>query len=380
MAGLDSSRVFGGLSGAELRTLEESAQTTSFSAGQEIIHEGDPGTGVYIITDGKVAITSTVGNENCKVLSQLGPGDFFGEMAVLDDQGRSATVTAETEVRALFIPRDQLLATLSRSPKLAISLMKEVSQRMRDFNLQYTREVIQAERLALVGRFARSIVHDFKNPLNIVGISADMAAMENATVEMRQLSRDRIRRQINRMSNMISELLEFTRGRSQQVVMARLSYGDFVRQFIAECEPELEVKSVKIELENEPPDVGILLDPTRLSHVFNNLFNNACDAMEGGGTILLRFREEDDQIITEIQDTGSGIATEVRDRLFEAFATYGKAKGTGLGLSICQRIVEDHQGTLTARNGPEGGALFTLTLPLRQAERTAALNPSLVHG
>ena len=71
---------------------------------------------------------------------------------VLDDQGRSATVTADTDVQVLFIPRDQLLEALARSPKLAISLMKEVSLRMREFNIHYTREVVQAERLALVGR------------------------------------------------------------------------------------------------------------------------------------------------------------------------------------------------------------------------------------
>jgi signal transduction histidine kinase len=106
------------------------------------------------------------------------------------------------------------------------------------------------------------------------------------------------------------------------------------------------------------------MDPRRLTHVFHNLIHNACDAMPDGGTIFLRFEVVEGELRTEIRDTGKGIAPEVAPRLFEAFATYGKASGTGLGLSICKRIVEDHRGRITARNAPEGGALFTITLPL----------------
>jgi signal transduction histidine kinase len=68
--------------------------------------------------------------------------------------------------------------------------------------------------------------------------------------------------------------------------------------------------------------------------------------------------------VTEFHDTGKGIPPQMLDRLFQPFATYGKANGTGLGLSICKKIVQDHKGTVYARNAPEGGAVFGFTLPL----------------
>jgi len=373
MGGLRSIRLFEKLPAADLQALENAAHERQFGAGQDILREGDPGDGIYVIRSGQVKITCLVGQDPRRAqLAQLDAGDFFGEMAVLDERGRSATVTAGTDTVVLFLPREAVLKTLAGSPTMAVTLMREFSMRMRDMMLQYTRELLQAERLTLVGRFARSIVHDFKNPLNIVGISADMVAMDKTTPEMRRTARDRIRRQVERMSNMISELLEFTRGAAQEVVLAKVDYGAFVSGLIAELAPEVEVKSVKLEFGNPPPGTAVLIDPKRLVHVFHNIINNACDAMDDGGTITLRFREEGDKLITELRDSGPGIPDEMKDRLFEPFATHGKTRGTGLGLSICKRIVEDHKGRIEASNAPEGGAVFSFSLPIARQPGSAA--------
>jgi signal transduction histidine kinase len=216
-----------------------------------------------------------------------------------------------------------------------------------------------------VGRFARTIVHDFKNPLNIIGISADMAALETANLEMRQTCRTRIRRQVERMSNMISELLEFTRGSGATVVLGRMDYAEWVNSLLDELRSETEVKGSELVLESDPPSVRLLLDPVRLGHVFHNILNNACDAMPEGGKIFMRFRQDPESVVTEIEDTGPGIAPEIAPRLFEAFATYGKSRGTGLGLSICKRIIQDHSGRISAGNSARGGAVFSFSLPVR---------------
>jgi signal transduction histidine kinase len=349
---------------AELRDLEQTAQFRLYHAGRHIFEEGDPGDGLYLIADGTVQITCLLGHEERRVLSRLTKGDFFGEMAVLDDKPRSATATAETDVHLHFIAREDLLRVLAESPSLAVGLMREFSQRMREFNHQYTKELLQAERLALVGRFARSIVHDFKNPLNIIGIAAEMAAMDSVSPQMRQTSCARIRRQVDRLSNMISELMEFTRGSSGAMVLARRDYGAFVRQVLDEARPEIEPRDVKLELGSELPVLLLLFDPGRLAHVFHNLISNACDAMPKGGQITVRVHTTDRDVITELEDTGSGIAPDIEPRLFEAFATYGKSQGTGLGLSICRKIIEDHRGTISARNQAGGGAVFAFALPL----------------
>jgi signal transduction histidine kinase len=113
-----------------------------------------------------------------------------------------------------------------------------------------------------------------------------------------------------------------------------------------------------------PPPVWLPFDPKRLRRVFHNLLYNAADAMPRGGKVLVRYRVETKELITEIEDTGPGIAPEIADKLFEAFATFGKEHGTGLGLSICKKIIEDHQGRIWARNEPGRGAVFGFALPL----------------
>ena len=365
MVALETSRLFSGLPDSELRILKDAVRIQSFPPGKVIFTEGDVGDGLYVVRTGTVQISAFVNENERRILSRVESGDFFGEMAVVDNEPRSATAMAEKGTEIYFVPREVVFQMLERSPKLAVNLMREFSLRLREFNRHYIREVLESERLTLVGRFARSIVHDFKNPLNIMGIAADLAAMENAPWEARQMARNRIRRQIDRLTAMINELLEFTRGSETLSVLVQTNYGEFVLRLLDEIRMEMGDSKVTLECENEPPAIPLLLDPVRLNHLFINLINNAADAMPNGGKIKFRFKLTDKEVITEIADNGQGIAPEILPRLFEAFATYGKSQGTGLGLSISKRIIEDHQGRIEGRNDPAGGAVFAFTLPIR---------------
>jgi signal transduction histidine kinase len=289
---------------------------------------------------------------------------MFGEMAVLENKPRSASAVSVAETAIYFIPRDAMLKLVESSPLLAMGLLREISNRLLEFNRQYIREVLQTERLALVGRFARSIVHDLKNPLNIISITAEMAGIEKGTPELRRLARLRITKQVDRISELVNEILEFTQGSQKSAfVPAAIEYGQFVRQLIDEIRPEIELKSAAIELE-DPPAVKVLLDPKRLRRVFYNLIHNATDAMPSGGTIYIRFHRADGEVATEIEDSGPGIAPEIADHLFDAFARFGKAHVKGLGISICKKIIENHTGKISARNEPGRGAVFAFTLPV----------------
>lgn len=363
MVALETTKLFSGLSPTELQFLKNISCAKCCIAGQPIFQEGDPGDGVYVISEGRVQISVVLGPEQQRILSRFGPGEFFGEMSVLDHAPRSASATAEVDTRLWFIPHDELLQMLERSPKLAFSLVREFSLRLREFDRQYVQEVLQSERLSLVGRFARSIVHDFKNPLAIISLAADMGAIEHS-VELRKLARDRIRKQVDRLSNMINELLEFTRGAQASIVLALTDYSVFISQLIEDNQAELAEKSVRLLCENPPPAVRLLLDPRRLNHAFCNLIHNAVEAMPNGGEIVLRFKVKPKEVITEVEDTGPGIDPQIASKLFDPFATFGKPHGTGLGLSICQRIVQDHHGHIQSRNEPGHGAIFAIALPL----------------
>ena len=239
-----------------------------------------------------------------------------------------------------------------------MELLREISRRLREFDQRYIQEILQSERLAVVGRFARSIVHDLKNPLNIIGLSAEMTTLQKATPESRQRAATTIRDQVERISDLIGEILDFTQGSRADYVLGMADYATFARQTLEEMRAEVEPRGIRLESEVPPSVLKLSFDPKRLRRVFENLIHNAAEAVPAGGTVLVRVHVQGGDVITEIEDTGPGIAPQIAGKLFEPFATYGKVHGTGLGLSICKRIVEDHRGRIWAGNKPGGGAVF----------------------
>ncbi|HMP82920.1 MAG TPA: ATP-binding protein [Verrucomicrobiota bacterium] len=364
MVALESVKLFRDLRPEEMRALRAISREKRFAAGQVIFEEGDPGDAAYVLKDGLVEIGSGVNPSERRVFSQFQPGEVFGEMSVIEHMPRSATAIAAKDSVVYFIPSGEMLSLVERSPALALSLLKEISARLREFNQQHLREVLQAEQLAVIGRFARAIVHDLKNPLTIIGLTAEMASMPDATPDFRAQAHDRIRKQIDRISELVGEILQFTQGGHLDSTLTPMDYPQFIAQVLEELHHETGHKSVTVKLGNKPPTVTALINPKRLRRVFFNLVHNAMDVMTDGGRILLRFKRDGDELVTEVVDSGPGIPPEIEERLFQAFATHGKKHGTGLGLSICKKIVEDHGGRIWARNEPGGGAVFAFTLPL----------------
>lgn len=364
MVTLESSKLFSRLAAEELAALRAHVQERAYPAGTDIFKEGDPGDGVYVVRSGRVQISVVLGDGQRCVLSRLPPGEVFGELSLLDNLPRSATATAEQDTTVYFVPRPAMVELLRKFPELSIRLVQEVSGRLREFNRQYVRELLRAERMALVGRFAASIVHDLKNPLAIISFAAEMACAPDASPEARRTALDRISKQVDRITHLVNDILEFTRGQPAALELAPTNYADFVQPLVRELQEEVSRKAVVLEYANPPPAIRLLLNPARLTRVFHNLIDNAAEAMPEGGRITLRFQQTDQAVVTEVEDTGPGIAPEVADRLFEAFVSHGKAHGTGLGLAITKRIVEEHGGSISARNRPGGGAVFSFSLPL----------------
>jgi signal transduction histidine kinase len=359
---LEASPLFRNLPAAELQTLRLITKIKQFSAGAEIFQEGAPGDGVYFVRSGLVEIS---GGKNVRhVFSRLGPGEIFGEMSIIEDRQRSATATAAVDSEVYFLPRGEMLSFIQNSPSLAFGLLQLISHRLREFNQLHLRELVQAESLAVIGRFAQGIVHDLKNPLSIISLSAELFDMPSVSPEIRAKSQARIRKQVERISDMVGDILIFTKGANTAADLKNRDYRAFVLELVGDLRSEAELKSAEIEMQNVPPSVPVKFDPRRLGRVFFNLVGNATDIMLNGGKIFLRFELRENEIVTEIEDTGPGISAEIAERLFQPFATHGKTKGTGLGLSICKKIVEDHGGNISVRGEPNRGAIFSFTLPL----------------
>ena len=355
---------FSALLAAELPRVAGTVRTLHVAAGDVIFKQGDPGDGMYVVDEGRLEILLGAIEPDHRVLSHVEPGGVVGEMAILDDKPRSATARAEVDSVVRFIPREDVLRIFSQSPHLLLAMMRDFTQRMRDSNARHVEELLQAGRLALVGRFAQSIVHDLKNPLNIIGIATDLAASDETSRENRIVATDMIRKQVTRLATMINEVLDYTRQTPGSVALTPVAFREFVGTLLDEMRPLAGDRAVNIVCENPPPEARMVIDQRRLVQAFYNLINNAADFMPEGGVVTLRFALTETEMHIEVEDSGPGIAPEIVGHLFEPFATFGKKSGTGLGLSICKRIIEDHKGRIHARSLPGHGAIFSITLPL----------------
>jgi signal transduction histidine kinase len=370
MTDLGCAGLFRELDPKELQALRDIAEERIFPAGARIFSENDPGDGVYVIRDGSVEIAHLVGDRALCVFSKFGPGDVFGEMAVIEDMPRSATTTAVKKTSVYFIPRAQMIELLQRSPALSLRLMQEVSRRLRDFNQQHLREIVEAERLSALGSFARSIVHDLKNPLTVICMATEIMAAPKTGPELRMESYDRVKRQIAGITELVGDILDFTQSAAGEREFSAVSYREFIQELAMELRMEVELKGAVLNVENKPPAGILRFDPRRIRRVILNLTGNAVDMMPDGGRVTIRFQHGGNEVVTEIQDDGPGIAPEVAGNLFRPFVTFGKEHGTGLGLSICKKIIEDHGGRISARNAPAlaRGAIFSFTLPVRESD------------
>ncbi len=357
-------RFLSDLTEGDLAAMRAAASSKSYAAGAAICRQGMPGDGVFLIEEGTVRICFEPVAEDLHELYRLGPGELFGEMAVLDSLPRSATVLAEDAVRALFIPRTELLRLFEEHPRIAVGVLRQIAFRFRDFSRQHVEQILRAERLALVGRFTGSIVHDLRTPLQMIELSAELSTDPDAGPEMRTAWRDRIIRQTRRIDGLITELLEFSRGDDAKVDLKPVQFSELIQRVADEAKSAFGERRVEIRLENRPPQAFLAGDTDRLERVFQNLFTNSADAMPDGGTVTLRFRLTATELVTEIEDTGPGIPEDIAGSIFQPFVTHGKIAGTGLGLSICRRIVEAHGGRIATRHEPGHGAIFVVTLPV----------------
>jgi signal transduction histidine kinase len=231
---------------------------------------------------------------------------------------------------------------------------------------QREREVLRAEQLAAVGQVAAGVAHELRNPLTSVkmlvqtGLEGDKAAglpSEDLAI---------IEHEVRRMEQCIRLFLDFARPPDSE--RRRTDLTEVVRRALALVEGR--ARRQKVQLNADLPEQPVLMkiDPEQIHQVLVNLLLNALDALPRGGTVHVHVRRAESRVEVRVADTGTGIATRVRDRLFEPFVS-SKETGLGLGLSICKRLVEAHGGTIWGDNVREGGAAFTFTLPVEAEVR-----------
>ena len=228
------------------------------------------------------------------------------------------------------------------------------------------RRLVQADKLSSIGLLAAGVAHEVNTPLAVISTYAQMLAKQISGDAQKAPLLEKIARQTFRASEIVNSLLNFSRTSPTEFVSVDLN--KVVRETLTLVEHQLAAVGVKAQIELDETLPRIKGNPGKLQQVFLNLFLNARDAMESGGTLVVRTSRPDDryagQVYVTVSDSGAGIAPENLARIFDPFfTTKGAKKGTGLGLSVSYGIVREHGGDIDCQSELGAGTRFRLMLP-----------------
>jgi len=226
------------------------------------------------------------------------------------------------------------------------------------------KKLVQAEKLASIGRISASIAHEIRNPLTSANLNIQKVQQSENLDEVQKEHLDLSREGIVQIEKFIKELLNFTR--VSELNKGRFSVQEIVGESIKMISDSLEGKNIKLSEYYEKDLPWLNADGDKLRQVILNLLGNARDAVREGGEIgifaYLSKEEGRKRVIIEVIDNGCGIPEMDRENIFEPFFT-NKSSGIGLGLANAKKIVEQHQGSIRVKESEQQGACFEITLP-----------------
>ncbi|MEI7706525.1 MAG: ATP-binding protein [Deltaproteobacteria bacterium] len=264
--------------------------------------------------------------------------------------------------------------------KVEVRGSDELAVLAREFNAmaesldRQRQELLRAERLAAVGRISAHITHEIRNPLNSLGLNAELLADElppDASAEARALLAA-IAREVDRLNAITEEYLRFAR--LPRPVRAREELNEILGGLVDFVAPEMAAAGVTIRRELAPDLPPVWVDEGQLRAAFLNLLRNSREAMAAGGTVEVRtVRATDGQVLVTVSDTGSGIPPEQLKRIFDPFFST-KSGGTGLGLAFTLQVITEHGGTIRCESEVGRGTTFSVGIPPASVGGEEAVN------
>ncbi len=347
-----------------------------------LFFEDMPGDSFFIVIEGELEVWKRYGQSDSVLLSVVGPGHALGEMALIDERPRSATVRVRSPVRAYTIKAGDFTNLMLTDAAICVSLLRAVTMMVRRSNdahildldrqnrelsraykeLQALQdELVSRERLSVIGKFSSLILHDIRNPLSALKSRIELLRHNWQDRSYFDESLTRINSDISRMEMLAAEFLDYARG-DIRLQMSIASIDELLTRFRDSMSSRLEKTGVSLTLTNEVTR-PVILDTDRILRVLINAGENACKAMSSGGILEVTVRVDGERLSILVRDTGCGMSPEVLSHIFEPFYS-GSAGGTGLGMIIIKSIVDAHHGEVSVHSEEGVGTVVTIVLPL----------------
>lgn len=381
-------KAFPGITPDEVQELISHSQVHSYSAGTVLCREDKIENTFYMILEGDVEVTKSINKSEVRLLQTLGPGDFFGEMALIHNAPRAATVTAKTDLVVLELDKEAFDTVLKRSSSIALAMVHEISNRLRendemaieDLRLR-ARELAQAyqklaEQEVARREFLTNVAHELRTPL--MAASGYLQILQQGRVlNQEQLTQalDTVSRNVHQIVTLVNDILFLQEIDLVLPDFQAVHMGEVASAVLERYKSQAATRGIHLSLTEDrdlPPVSG---DARSLERALTALVDNAIKFSPKGGDVEIRLRKDDRQILVAVEDHGIGISPNTRPRVFDRFYHLEKEEddlfgGIGLGLAITRQVIQQHKGTIDFDSEHGKGSTFTMRLPAWEPENS----------
>lgn len=372
-------RAFPGIKPDEVQEIIINSQIKTYPADTVLCREDAVEHTFYMILEGDFEVTKIINNNEKRLLKTLKAGDFFGEMALIHNAPRAATVRSLGNVVVLELDREGFDRVLKRSPSVAMAMVGEISNRLRqndqlaieDLRLRASELADAYQKLAeqdLARReFLTNIAHELRTPLMVS--SGYLHALKKGMLSGEQLNVtiETISRSVDQIVNLTNDLLFLQEMELVLPDFQPVNMTTVVENVIKKYDAPAQAKNITLKLKGNTRLSAVQGDGPTLERAVTALVDNAIKFSHANSEVEIRLAEQGNHVIISVTDRGIGIAPEIRPRIFDRFFHLEKSgdqlySGLGIGLSITRQVIQQHRGTLDVESEPGKGSTFTISL------------------
>ncbi len=280
-------------------------------------------------------------------------------------------VVTEKISRTPFFEDDKdFLGILANQLSVAVENARLFESEKKAYNqlAKAQRQLVETEKLAALGQLSARVAHEVNNPLGIIKNYLELMTQQSQGADQMIGYIDILKEEVNRIAGIVRQLLDFYQ--PQSIDKKEVNIGRVLDEIMVLISMQMEKHRIEVVKEYSAELPTIWASAEQLKQVFLNLLMNSRDFMPEGGKIVINGSRNGDFIILDFMDTGIGIEPDSLSKVFDPFYTTKKdGAGSGLGLSVCYGIIKNHGGSINARNRREGGAQFTVKLPVYHAKK-----------
>ena len=375
-------RAFPGIRADEVAELISNSQVHAYAAGTPLCLENAIEDTFYIILEGEAEVTKVINQNEVRSLKMLYAGDFFGEMALIHNAPRAATVTARSHLVALELNKEAFDRVLKSSNSVAMKMVHEISKRLRtndemaveDLRLRAS-ELAQAyqqlaEQELSRREFLTNIAHELRTPLMAAGGFLQILQKGMIPPERLDETLDTVARNIQQITTLVNDILFLQEMDLVLPDFEAVDLEEIAKAVVKKYEHKAHQQNVQLQIKKARNIPAALGDAESLQRALECIVDNAIKFSPLGGNVEISFASDGDEVSVTVRDEGIGILPERQERIFDRFYHLEKGGehsehlfgGLGIGLAITRQVVKQHEGKIEVQSREGFGSTFAIRL------------------